>query len=382
MVEQNRSGTYTQIVYSPGGAKLALMGGQTLQTAFVPLPGQATAVYTSSGLDHYRHSDWLGSARLTSSPSRAVLSTTAYAPFGEPYAQSGTADLSFTGQNQDTVSGDYDFLYREYSTQGRWPSPDPAGLAAADPTNPQSWNRYAYVLNNPLALVDPQGLDCAYGGSYVNGAIGQYSAASGASCSSVGNTVCIVDGVDTPCGMALNLISSGAAAVCPNNDCTNWSLKTNLQGNSVFVPTFMPIWVAQNMSDGCSGFTCVLSFNAVVPADDSFQPGSLAYEVFGPPSYHTWNGATNLVNAGAIYTGAGITLVVSAPVAVEGAAVINEAAAPYAETPLGQFLWRWAFGKQLYAAPVLSTAWKTVKWAVNGAESAAAASNANGGVPY
>ena len=32
---------------------------------------------------------------------------------------------------------------------GRWPSPDPAGLAAANPLNPQSWNRYAYVMKNP-----------------------------------------------------------------------------------------------------------------------------------------------------------------------------------------------------------------------------------------
>ena len=45
---------------------------------------------------------------------------------------------------------------------GRWTSPDAAGLAAVDPTNPQSWNRYSYVLNNPLANVDPLGLhdDC------------------------------------------------------------------------------------------------------------------------------------------------------------------------------------------------------------------------------
>jgi RHS repeat-associated protein len=56
-----------------------------------------------------------------------------------------------------------DALYREYSIpQGRWISPDPAGLAAVDPSNPQSWNRYAYVRNNPLALVDPTGTDCAY----------------------------------------------------------------------------------------------------------------------------------------------------------------------------------------------------------------------------
>jgi hypothetical protein len=31
-----------------------------------------------------------------------------------------------------------------------------------DPTNPQSWNRYAYVLNNPLIAIDPLGLDCIY----------------------------------------------------------------------------------------------------------------------------------------------------------------------------------------------------------------------------
>jgi len=162
MVEQNRSSVYTQIVYSPTGGKLALMTGQTLKNAFVNLPGQATAVYTASGLDHYRHSDWLGSARLTSSPSQTVLSATAYAPFGETYATypspTASADPSFTGQNSDTVSGEYDFLYREYSTQGRWPSPDPAGQIAADPTNPQSWNRYAYVLNDPLNLIDPSGL--------------------------------------------------------------------------------------------------------------------------------------------------------------------------------------------------------------------------------
>jgi RHS repeat-associated protein len=168
MVEKNSSSTYTEIVYGPSGSKLALMsgtGGQTLQKAFIALPGQATAVYTSSGLDHYRHSDWLGSARLTSSPSQAFDSSTAYAPFGESYAQyvaSGTSDLSFTGQNQDTVSGDYDFLDREYSTEGRWPSPDPAGIAASDLSDPQSWNRYVYVRNRPLSSVDPYGMYCQW----------------------------------------------------------------------------------------------------------------------------------------------------------------------------------------------------------------------------
>lgn len=160
MVEQNRSGSYTQIVYSPVGSKLALMSGQTLQKAFVPLPGGATAVYTGSGLAYYRHADWLRSSRLASTPGRAKYYDVAYGPYGESYAGSGTIDLNFTGQNQDTVSGMYDFPYREYhSVQGRWISPDPAGLGAVSASNPQTWNRYAYVGNSPCSYLDPLGLD-------------------------------------------------------------------------------------------------------------------------------------------------------------------------------------------------------------------------------
>jgi RHS repeat-associated protein len=158
MVEQNRSGSYTEIVYGPTGAKLALMTGQTLQKAFVPLPGGEVAVYTSSGLAYYRHSDWLGSSRFASTPSRGMYSDGAYAPFGEPYAQSGAADVSFTGMNQDTVPNLYDFEAREYGIQGRWPSPDPAGMRAVAKLDPQTWNRYAYVRNSPLLRVDPTGM--------------------------------------------------------------------------------------------------------------------------------------------------------------------------------------------------------------------------------
>jgi RHS repeat-associated protein len=158
MVEQNKSGAYSEIVYSPTGAKLAVMNGQSLTKAFVPLPAGSMAVYNSSGLAYYRHSDWVGSSRFASTPSRAMYFDGAYAPFGEPYAQTGTTDLSFTGMNQDTVSNLYDFPAREYGIQGRWPSPDPAGLSATNLRNPQSFNRYSYVSNRPLIAVDPLGL--------------------------------------------------------------------------------------------------------------------------------------------------------------------------------------------------------------------------------
>jgi RHS repeat-associated protein len=157
MVEQNRSGAYSEIVYAPDGTKIEIMNGQTFTKAFVPLPGGAVAVY-GGALVNYRHSDHLGSSRFVSTSNRTMYYDSAYAPFGEPYAQTGSTDLSFTGQNQDTVSNLYDFPAREYGIQGRWASPDPAGLSAVSLENPQSWNRFSYVANDPLSYVDPFGL--------------------------------------------------------------------------------------------------------------------------------------------------------------------------------------------------------------------------------
>jgi RHS repeat-associated protein len=165
MVEQQRGSAYTQIAYSPTGYKLALMSGSTLQKATVPLSGHAHAVYNSSGLLYYAHPDLLRSIRLATTPSRAMYFDTAYAPFGETYASAGGANLdpAYTGQmadtshRQDTAGGLYDFPVREYSIQGRWPSPDPLGVSATCAKNPQTQDRYAYVTNNPLSYVDPLG---------------------------------------------------------------------------------------------------------------------------------------------------------------------------------------------------------------------------------
>jgi RHS repeat-associated protein len=137
------------------------MNRQVTVNVFMPLPGGEQATYTSQTI-RFRHYDWQGSARLESNMTEHEYGDIAYAPFGESYAILNTPYPSFTGQQQDTISGLYDFLYREYSAaEGRWISPDPAGVGAANPANPQSWNRYAYVINSPLAMTDPLGLaDC------------------------------------------------------------------------------------------------------------------------------------------------------------------------------------------------------------------------------
>ncbi len=61
------------------------------------------------------------------------------------------------------ADGNYYANFRyESSSLGRFFQPDPVG---GDPTNPQSWNRYAYALNSPVNLIDPFGLDTSSCGS-------------------------------------------------------------------------------------------------------------------------------------------------------------------------------------------------------------------------
>jgi RHS repeat-associated protein len=158
MVEKNASGTYSEIEYSPVG-KVAVMSGSTQLQAYVPLPG---GEMLSPGPDTFWHTDWLASVRLASSANnRTITFDHAFAPYGEMYNNviGGTGQNNFTGLTRDTISDEYDTIARElHPGQSRWISPDPAGVSAVNPADPQTWNRYAYVRNNPLAAIDPTGM--------------------------------------------------------------------------------------------------------------------------------------------------------------------------------------------------------------------------------
>jgi RHS repeat-associated protein len=85
-----------------------------------------------------------------------------FAPFGQEIDTQTTANnYKFTGKERDTESGlDY-FGARHYgSSMGRFMSPDDADGSFSNPNVPQNWNLYAYVQNNPLTNVDPDGHDC------------------------------------------------------------------------------------------------------------------------------------------------------------------------------------------------------------------------------
>lgn len=73
-------------------------------------------------------------------------------------AELNRAGSCCTGKERDTESGlDY-FGARYYgSSMGRFMSPDPSNWGV-DFYNPQTWNHYSYVGNNPLSNTDPNGL--------------------------------------------------------------------------------------------------------------------------------------------------------------------------------------------------------------------------------
>jgi RHS repeat-associated protein len=55
----------------------------------------------------------------------------------------------------------YHTLFRYYNPRlGLWMTPDPAGLGASSLGDPQTLNRYAYVMNDPINMTDSLGLWC------------------------------------------------------------------------------------------------------------------------------------------------------------------------------------------------------------------------------
>ena len=147
------------MIVAPAGPQLEL-----------PLPRGSQAIVGRSGVTEYRRANWQGSQVIDSTTSQTASIDAAFTPYGEHYAENGY--LGFFGGNLSI----YPFFMDGYAAtwrlyhydQGRWISPDPAGLSAVDPSNPQTWNRYAYVAGNPLGNVDPSGLlaYCPYGVNY------------------------------------------------------------------------------------------------------------------------------------------------------------------------------------------------------------------------
>ena len=99
--------------------------------------------------------DHLGSTTLVTDEQGQVVQQTSYAPYGTQTTGGAAPTHGFTGQRRDESTGLLYYHARYYDPQlGRFISPDPLIQNLADP---QALNRYAYVRNNPINLIDPTG---------------------------------------------------------------------------------------------------------------------------------------------------------------------------------------------------------------------------------
>jgi RHS repeat-associated protein len=185
----------TDYAYDADGrrVKKAITGGSTttyVYDAFGNLAAEYATVANSDAGVRYLTVDALGSTRMVTDGSGARVECHDYLPFGVELTQSigsrpscYTTDgvkLKFTGKERDGLgeNNGLDYFGARYfsGAQGRFTTPDefiggsggayevgghrpdkPGPLPYADITNPQSLNKYAYALNNPLRYIDPDG---------------------------------------------------------------------------------------------------------------------------------------------------------------------------------------------------------------------------------
>ena len=92
---------------------------------------------------------------MSTNASGGKVSDMRYYPYGETRSGAIATDRRYTGQRQEIGLGLYDYNARYYDPSlGRFIQAD---TLVPSPANPQSLNRYAYTLNNPLRYTDPSG---------------------------------------------------------------------------------------------------------------------------------------------------------------------------------------------------------------------------------
>ncbi len=151
----------TDEAYGAGGELLWRNTGDSNTRSFVPFKGEILAEYYSGGtlFDHY---DELGSVISSTSYNGGAGQDSLFYPFGELWTGAGSSGMHRTFAkipDYDAETDQYNTLNRHYTPSGRWMSPDPGGLKVVKLDDPQTWNMYAYVRNNPTTLTDPTGLD-------------------------------------------------------------------------------------------------------------------------------------------------------------------------------------------------------------------------------
>jgi RHS repeat-associated protein len=160
----------TDEAYGAGGNLLWRYTGNPSdpnQRAFVPFNGRILAEYYA-GVTIFDHPDEIGSMTTSSDYTGKTINEKLFYPFGELWTGAAIPNLNMHQTfaqlpDYDSETDQYNTANRHYSPSGRWLSPDPGGVKVVKLDDPQTWNMYAYVRNNPTTSTDPTGLACIFG---------------------------------------------------------------------------------------------------------------------------------------------------------------------------------------------------------------------------
>ncbi|MBI2528478.1 MAG: hypothetical protein HYV93_21155 [Candidatus Rokubacteria bacterium] len=159
----DHTGTRVRKTTESGVMRYPFAGYEVDHTGFITkhiLAGDdRVAVKRSDGQKLFYHSDPLGGVNVITNQSGERVQLVEYDPWGKVTRQEGSADLThrFTGEDFDPETGLLYFGGRYYDpTLARFTIPDPH---VPRPWDPQSFNRYAYVRNNPVNRIDPSGYE-------------------------------------------------------------------------------------------------------------------------------------------------------------------------------------------------------------------------------
>ena len=123
--------------------------------------GGQTVMRDTNGLQYFL-TDHLGSVVAITDATGTLTSQQRYLPFGAERTNvttpnASSTDLGYTGQRKldPGMGGLMDYKARFYSPYlNHFIQPD---TIIPDPSNPQAWNRFSYVGNNPIGYSDPTG---------------------------------------------------------------------------------------------------------------------------------------------------------------------------------------------------------------------------------